>query len=338
MSNLKQNNLEKGTTQLGFLNVLNDNCYNLIKLDRESYTDNETTYTFNDDNTITINGGPNNSGVILMSKTPCEKNKSYIIKLDLLSGSVEFNKYFGLYLTDYKISEIKNEITELPYINENYVELFGYNDVRFYTDAIFDNATLKLSIYEKDKYVALQKETELEDGTKVIVENITPHKMKEYLNDYAGEDNVISFRSPGEPVQTSNGEYIKGIVQSYNHTDVSNIGKDIQNITVTFSVDKDSSGATVGSDVDTSVSVYKNDGTYAELNDFINDYTTNSKEVDDKYLVTPIKDKTYSLEINSKYYIVTKAYDYSGNIEEYTAVLSDNGATLSYSAGVQAQA
>lgn len=74
---------------------------------------------------------------------------------------------------------------------------------------------------------ALQREETLEDGTKVIVEGITPHKMKNVLNDNAPEGSNITFRTPGEPYVTTSGETLNGICQTYNenHDEVFDIIK-----------------------------------------------------------------------------------------------------------------
>ena len=62
--------------------------------------------------------------------------------------------------------------------------------------------------------VYLTREVELDDGTKVMVEGITPEKMKNVLNNHIGED-TVTFQTPGERVPTTEGE-IKGVVQVYN--------------------------------------------------------------------------------------------------------------------------
>jgi len=77
---------------------------------------------------------------------------------------------------------------------------------------------------------ALQREETLEDGTKVIVEGITPYKMKNVLNDNAPEGSNITFRTPGEPYVTTSGETLNGICQTYNENhdeifDIIKLGK-----------------------------------------------------------------------------------------------------------------
>lgn len=62
--------------------------------------------------------------------------------------------------------------------------------------------------------IYLSREKELEDGTRVIVEGITPHKMKNILNSKIGDEKV-TFKTPGEIVKTEEGE-LQGVVQLYN--------------------------------------------------------------------------------------------------------------------------
>lgn len=64
----------------------------------------------------------------------------------------------------------------------------------------------------------LQKEVTLEDGTKVIVEGITPDKMKAILNQYVdGNEEGITFKTPGEIYKNDNTE-LNGVVQIYNES------------------------------------------------------------------------------------------------------------------------
>ena len=64
--------------------------------------------------------------------------------------------------------------------------------------------------------VPLQKEVTLEDGTEVIVEGITPDKMKAVLNQYVdGNEEGITFKTPGEIYKNNNIE-LNGVVQIYN--------------------------------------------------------------------------------------------------------------------------
>lgn len=62
----------------------------------------------------------------------------------------------------------------------------------------------------------VQREVELEDGTKVIVESVTPDKMKIALNQNVdGNEKEITFKTPGEKY-VDNGNDLNGIVQVYN--------------------------------------------------------------------------------------------------------------------------
>lgn len=58
--------------------------------------------------------------------------------------------------------------------------------------------------------VSLQREVELETGETVIVEGVTPDKMKAILNNGVSPE-VVTFKTPGEPV----GE-LDGVCQAYN--------------------------------------------------------------------------------------------------------------------------
>ena len=60
----------------------------------------------------------------------------------------------------------------------------------------------------------LQKEVVLEDGTTVIVEGITPNKMKEILNN--SREEITTFITPGEKY-VDNGKDLNGVVQNYNN-------------------------------------------------------------------------------------------------------------------------
>lgn len=78
--------------------------------------------------------------------------------------------------------------------------------------------------------IYLSREKELEDGTRVIVEGITPHKMKNILNSKIG-DEKITFKTPGETVKTEEGE-LQGVVQLYNterDSVISNLAEPISN-------------------------------------------------------------------------------------------------------------
>lgn len=64
----------------------------------------------------------------------------------------------------------------------------------------------------------VQREVELEDGTKVIVESVTPDKMKIALNQNVdGNEKEITFKTPGEKY-VDNGNNLNGIVQVYNES------------------------------------------------------------------------------------------------------------------------
>lgn len=78
--------------------------------------------------------------------------------------------------------------------------------------------------------VALQKEVTLDSGETVVVEGITPDKMKSALNTLVdGTEEVITFKTPGE--KYVNGEVeIGGICQAYN---ASVVAPDVVSIAVT---------------------------------------------------------------------------------------------------------
>lgn len=62
----------------------------------------------------------------------------------------------------------------------------------------------------------LQKEVTLEDGTKVIVEGITPDKMKTVLNQNVdGTEEAVTFKTPGEVYKNEEVE-LPGVCQIYN--------------------------------------------------------------------------------------------------------------------------
>ena len=76
----------------------------------------------------------------------------------------------------------------------------------------------------------LQREVTLEDGTKVIVEGITPDKMKTLLNQYVdGNENAATFKTPGE-IYKNNEVELDGVVQIYND---SKVEPDLVSIAVT---------------------------------------------------------------------------------------------------------
>ena len=78
--------------------------------------------------------------------------------------------------------------------------------------------------------VALQREVTLDDGTKVMVEGITPDKMKSALNTLVGgSEEVITFKTPGEPYINGDIE-IGGVCQAYNE---SVVAPDVVSIAVT---------------------------------------------------------------------------------------------------------
>lgn len=61
-----------------------------------------------------------------------------------------------------------------------------------------------------EEIVALEREVELDDGTIVTVEGITPDRMKAVLNGGADPE-IITFKTPGEP----DGD-LDGVVRAYN--------------------------------------------------------------------------------------------------------------------------
>ena len=62
----------------------------------------------------------------------------------------------------------------------------------------------------------LQKEVTLDTGETVVVEGITPNKMKTVLNQNVdGNEEGITFSTPGEPYKNDNIE-LDGVVQIYN--------------------------------------------------------------------------------------------------------------------------
>ena len=74
--------------------------------------------------------------------------------------------------------------------------------------------------------VALQKEVTLDDGSTVVVESITPSKMKQVLNSMVdGNEGTISYETPGEPYVDRD-----GVVQRYND---STIAPELVSIAVT---------------------------------------------------------------------------------------------------------
>lgn len=70
-----------------------------------------------------------------------------------------------------------------------------------------EEATTELG-FPKETGIPLQREVELEDGTEVIVEGVTPSKLANDLG--------VTFRTPGEPYITSDGTTLNGVVQTYN--------------------------------------------------------------------------------------------------------------------------
>ena len=66
--------------------------------------------------------------------------------------------------------------------------------------------------------VPLQREVTLEDGTRVIVESVTPDKMKNVINQYVdGNENAATFKTPGE-IYKNNEVELDGVVQVYNNS------------------------------------------------------------------------------------------------------------------------
>lgn len=66
----------------------------------------------------------------------------------------------------------------------------------------------------------LTRQVQLDDGTTVTVEGVTPNKMASILKS--------TFVTPGEKAQIPSGEYIDGVVQKYNATVTSTEDKEEQ--------------------------------------------------------------------------------------------------------------
>ena len=67
--------------------------------------------------------------------------------------------------------------------------------------------------FAKATETPLTRQVQLDDGTTVTVEGVTPNKMASILKS--------TFVTPGEKAQIPSGEYIDGVVQKYNATVVS---------------------------------------------------------------------------------------------------------------------
>ena len=64
--------------------------------------------------------------------------------------------------------------------------------------------------FAKATETPLTRQVQLDDGTTVTVEGVTPNKMASILKS--------TFVTPGEKTQVPSGEYIDGVVQKYNAT------------------------------------------------------------------------------------------------------------------------
>lgn len=64
--------------------------------------------------------------------------------------------------------------------------------------------------FAKATETPLTRQVQLDDGTTVTVEGVTPNKMASILKS--------TFVTPGEKAQVPSGEYIDGVVQKYNAT------------------------------------------------------------------------------------------------------------------------
>ena len=72
-----------------------------------------------------------------------------------------------------------------------------------------EEATTDLG-FAKATETPLTRQVQLDDGTTVTVEGVTPNKMASILKS--------TFVTPGEKAQIPSGEYIDGVVQKYNAT------------------------------------------------------------------------------------------------------------------------
>lgn len=72
-----------------------------------------------------------------------------------------------------------------------------------------EEATTDLG-FAKVTETPLIRQVQLDDGTTVTVEGVTPNKMASILKS--------TFVTPGEKAQIPSGEYIDGVVQKYNAT------------------------------------------------------------------------------------------------------------------------
>ena len=80
-------------------------------------------------------------------------------------------------------------------------------------------ATTELG-FPAETNIPLQQEVELEDGTKVMVNGITPEMLAVKLG--------ITYKTPGEPFVTSDGTVLNGVCQEYNE----NLEPDFETITL----------------------------------------------------------------------------------------------------------
>lgn len=138
--------------------------------------------------------------------------------------------------------------------------------------------------------VALQKEIELEDGTTVIVESITPSKMKQVLNSMVdGNEGAITYETPGEEYEGRD-----GVVQIYND---SVIAPDLVSIEITTEPTK--TVYTEGETFDSTGMVVT--GHYSnETSKEISDYTVSPSEaltLEDTIVTISYEGKTTNISI-----------------------------------------
>ena len=73
--------------------------------------------------------------------------------------------------------------------------------------------------FPADVEFPLQREVTLEDGTTVIVEGVVPEKMKAILNQNVdGNEEAITFKTPGEDFVENQEVLIKGVCQAWNES------------------------------------------------------------------------------------------------------------------------
>lgn len=142
----------------------------------------------------------------------------------------------------------------------------------------------------KANTTALQKEVTLEDGTKVIVEGITPSRMKQVLNSMVdGNEDAVTFETPGEDYGNRD-----GVVQIYND---SIIAPDLVSIAVTTAPTKTAyvEGETFDSTGMVVTGHYSN-----ETSKEISDYTVSPSEaltLEDTVVTISYEGKTTNISI-----------------------------------------